>query len=257
MSDPLHQLGHHISKYAPTEMNILTDLCRAFEESPVPLFQKLQTFPRHVRRQDIARFIAKMELFRLSLPANGSIVECGVFAGGGLFGWHHFSAIFEPYNHTRRIVGFDTFTGFPGVHEKDLTEGRSAHTKVGAFQTTDSIARELESLAGIHDANRPLGHIPKIELVAGDACTTIPQYLEQNPSLLISMMYLDFDLYAPTKAALEYLLPRVVKGGVVAFDELNTREFAGETTALLESLDLKDVQLLRFPIDPYISYFIR
>jgi hypothetical protein len=116
---------------------------------------------------------------------------------------------------------------------------------------------ELNQLAKIHDANRPLGHLPKIELVAGDACQTIPDYVAQHPSLLISLLYLDFDIYAPTKAALDALLPRVVKGGIVAFDELNCAEFAGETTALLETLPLERVELRRFPIDPYISYFIR
>jgi hypothetical protein len=37
----------------------------------------------------------------------------------------------------------------------------------------------------------------------------------------------------------------------------NCAEFPGETRALLETLDLKDVQLRRLPIDPYISYFVR
>jgi hypothetical protein len=257
MSETLVKFGHHVDKYEVRERPVMDNLCTAFGESCLPLAQRLQTFPRHVRRQDVSRFLVKHELFKLSLPANGSIVECGVFGGGGLFSWMHFSAIYEPYNHTRRVIGFDTFSGFPGVHEKDLTEGKSPHTHVGAFQTGPAIQQELEALAKIHDANRPIGHIPKIQLVAGDACETIPKYLEQNPSLLISLIYLDFDLYAPTKVALDVFFSRVVKGGVVAFDELNCAEFAGETTALLETLSLDRVELKRFPTDPYISYFIK
>jgi hypothetical protein len=143
------------------------------------------------------------------------------------------------------------------VHEKDLTTAKSEHTKVGAFETAPSIQSELENLAGIHNSNRPIGHIPKIELVAGDACQTIPEYAAKNPHLLISLLYLDFDLYAPTKAALDVLYPHVVKGGVIAFDELNCAEFAGETTALKEALDLRQVELKRFPMDPYVSYFVK
>ena len=56
---------------------------------------------------------------------------------------------------------------------------------------------------------------------------------------------------------MEELLPRVVKGGVVAFDELNCPEFAGETKALLEAMDLSEVRLQRLPFDPYISWFIK
>jgi len=257
MKKALELLGHHTNKYAASERGVMEDLCEAFTSSSIPLAQRLQTFPRHVRRQDIARFLVKHELYRLSLPANGSIVECGVFAGGGLFSWFHFSAIHEPYNHTRRVIGFDTFNGFPGVHEKDTAPGASEHTRKGAFQTHTSIVEELDKLVTLHDRNRPLGHVPKVELVQGDACKTIPRYLKEHPHLLISLLYLDFDIYSPTKVALAQLFPRVVKGGVVAFGELNCAEFAGETTALLESFDLRQIELKRFPWDPYISYFIK
>lgn len=257
MSESLNKLGHHLSKYAESERHVIDDLENAFNSSSAPTFQRLQTFPCHVRRQDISRFLVKHELFKLSLSANGSLVECGVFSGGGLFSWLHFSSIYDPYNHTRKVIGFDTFNGFPSIHDKDATKDKSHHTKVGAFKTSSSMQDELEELTRIHDMNRPLGHIPKIQLVAGDACATIKRYVEENPHLLISLLYLDFDLYEPTKAALEILLPRVVKGGIVAFDELNCPEFAGETTALLETLSLDGVKLQRFPIDPYISYFIK
>ena len=253
----LNQLGHHSHKYAEQERTVLDGLCEAFEKSRLPLGQKLQTFPRHVRRQDVARFLVKYEIFKQTLHVNGSVVEGGVFAGGGLMAWAHFSAILEPYNHTRRIIGFDTFSGFPGVDERDKKTGRSEHLHSGAFKTNDSIEDEIMQLVAIHDRNRPIGHVPKVELVAGDACRTIPRYLAKTPHLLVSLLYLDFDIYAPTKAALKFIYPRVVKGGIVAFDELNCAEFPGETTALLESLDLGSVELRRSPYDPYISYFVK
>ena len=225
--ETLEVLGHHSKKYSEKERSILDDLGKVFDDSQLRLAQKLQTFPRHVRRQDIARFLTKYEIFKISLPANGSIVECGVFSG------------------------------FPDVHEKDTQRGASEHSHVGAFATNNSIVEEIQSLVDIHDRNRPLGHIPKIEIVAGDACKTIPKYVDDNPQLLISLLYLDFDIYEPTKVALEHLYSRVVKGGVVAFDELNCLEWPGETIALREFLDLSQVSLKRFPSDPYISYFIK
>ncbi len=256
-NDALKQLGHHVSQYTSGETEAISELYEAFENSPLPLAQRLQTFPRHVRRQDIARFLAKYELFRMSLAANGSVVECGVFGGGGLMSWMHYSTILEPYNHSRRIIGFDTFIGFPGVHDKDTKRGTSEHLHKGAFNTGNSTLDELQNLARIHDRNRPLGHIPKIELVAGDACQTIPQYLQEHPHLLISLLYLDFDIYEPTKVALDHLYARVVKGGVVAFDELNCPGFPGETVALLEAVDISQVTIRRFEFDPYISYFMK
>ena len=254
---PKNAVLGHSAKQTANEKAFIPELCSAFETSPLPLIYKLQGFPRHVRRQDIARFLAKHELFKLALHAHGSIVECGVFTGAGVFSWLHLSSTLEPYNHTRKIIGFDTFGGFPGIHEEDMKTGGSEHLHPGALATSTTIKDEIEHLAALHDLNRPLGHIPKIEMIAGDACQTIPKYVERNPHLLISLMYLDFDIFAPTKAALEHLLPRVVKGGIVAFDELNCPEFPGETSALLQHLELRQVELRRFPYDPYISYFVK
>ena len=256
--NPNSSLGYcHESKHTPTERTLAQKFNQAFEESPLPLAVKLQNFPRHVRRQDISRFLVKYEIFKLAVPVHGSVVECGVFTGGGLSAWLHFSSILEPYNHSRRVIGFDTFTGFPDIHESDTKTGSSEHLIPGGLETTPGIMGEIESLMELHDQNRPLGHIPKVELVAGDAEQTIPDYLESHPHLLISLLYLDFDIYKPTKVALEHLFKRVVKGGVIAFDELNCPEFPGETIALLETLGLDQVELKRFPFDPYISYFIK
>jgi len=245
------------SKHTSSEKTVYSGLIEGFEKSQSTLSLKLQNFSRHIRRQDIARFLARYELFKLSAESNGSIVECGVLAGGGIASWLHFSSILEPYNHTRKIIGFDTFEGFPDVNKKDTEHGFSEHLYEGGYRVGSEIKEEIENLIQLHDQNRPLGHIPKVDLVKGDACKTIINYLETNPHLLISLLYLDFDLYEPTKVALEHLYPRVVKGGIVAFDELNCPEFPGETTALMETIPLDQVQLRRFPFDPYISYFVK
>lgn len=253
----LREMGHHSAKYTSKEADVINDLCDAFKRSGLSLAQRLQNFPRSVRRQDMARFLAKYEIFKQVLPIHGSIIECGVFMGGGGMAWAHFSAILEPYNHTRRVIGFDTFSGFPEVSEKDVQRGSSEHLNPGAFQVPDNMVEEIQHLIAIHDRNRPLGHIPKLELVVGDACQTIPKYVEEHPHLLLSLLYMDFDLYEPTKVALEQFYPRMVKGGIVAFDELNCAEFPGETVALLETLGIPHAELRRFPFDPYISYFVK
>ncbi len=247
----------YTAPHRPAELAAFEGLCEAFERSPLPLARRLQHFPRHIRRQDMARFLARTELFKLALDVNGSIVEGGVFCGGGVMTWAHLSAIYEPYNHTRRIFGLDTFSGFPDAHAKDTVTASGMHPSPGQLSTHADIKSEIEALVALHDSNRPVGHIPKVHLVAGDARESIPKLLVDQPHLLISLMYLDFDLYEPTRCALRHLLPRVVAGGVVAFDELNCQQFPGETQALLEEVDLSKTKLRRFPIDPYVSYFIK
>jgi len=71
------------------------------------------------------------------------------------------------------------------------------------------------------------------------------------------LLYLDLDIYEPTKFVLENCLKRVPKGGIVAFDELNHRAFPGETAALLDVLDVGSVEIKRVPFCSRISYFVR
>lgn len=243
--------------YKKEEEDIFKNLYNAFNISELSLAYKLQAFPLWVRRQDVAYFLAKYEIFKQILLVNGSIVECGVFVGSGTLSWLHFSAILEPYNHTRKIIGFDTFDGFPEIDEADSKTGLSEHLHVGGLNVSKSMLKELENVVSIHDKNRPLSHINKVELIKGDANNMIPRYVEENPHLLISLLYLDFDIYKPTKMALQNLFKRVVKGGIVVFDELNCKQYPGETIAMLDELDLSQVELKRFPFTTHLSYFIK
>jgi hypothetical protein len=108
----------------------------------------------------------------------------------------------------------------------------------------------------LYDQNRPIAHIPKVELVKGDLCKTGPAYLKLNPHLVVSMLYLDLDLYEPTKVALETFLPRMPKGAVIVFDELNAKMFPGETLAVDEVLGLRNIRIRRMPFDSYVSYCV-
>jgi len=82
-TNPISDLGHHAKKHALHESKVFEDLIQAFVDSPLSVAHRLSSFPRHIRRQDIARFLVKYELFKLALPVHGNVVECGVFTGGG------------------------------------------------------------------------------------------------------------------------------------------------------------------------------
>ena len=222
-----------------------------FEGSPCPTSDKLRNFPKYVRRQDIARFLCRYEIFKRQLHIKGSIVECGVHHGGGAMTWAHISAILEPYNYHRRIIGIDTFEGFPAVASQD---GRAENARAGAFRENYDIHAELSRAIAEFDANRFISQKQKVELVKGDARQSIPQYVAEHPHLLVSLLYLDFDIYEPTVTALQHLLPRVPKGGVIAFDEVNNPDWPGETRALLEMLDLQHHKLECLEFEPNISF---
>lgn len=238
-SSPEASYGQRLERYLETSLGTNVD--------------KLRNFAKYVPRQTLSDFLAKAELFRKILGIHGHVMECGVFLGGSLLAWAQLSAILEPVNHTRRVVGFDTFRGFPHVVEKDL--GRDPkYAQPGAMAShAEADVREAIEL---YDLNRTIGHIPRADLVVGDATQTIPRYLSDNPHTVVALLYLDFDLYEPTKTALETFLPRMPKGSVLVFDELNEPAFPGETLAVLETAGIRSLRIERFSYTSQLSYAV-
>lgn len=242
--EPKNQSGNDLTQFERIN--------QFFEQDAGSILNKVDAFPKYATRQSIAKFLTKYELFKQILNVNGSIVEAGVLHGGGTLAWAKLSSILEPTNHTRKIIGFDTFEGFPSVDEKDFKGTDGSLIKVGELQ--GSTYESVSEAVSIYDENRPLSHISKVELVKGDIAETAPNYLDENPHLVVSMLYLDVDLYEPTKVMLETFVPKMPKGGIIVFDELNAKMFPGETVAVDEVLGLKNLSIKRFPFDSYVSY---
>ncbi len=223
-----------------------------FDKSLFSTNDKLRNFSKYVRRQDIARFMVFFELFKKQIDLKGSIVECGVHQGGGLMTWAKLSSILEPYNYHRKIIGFDTFSGIPKFTKFDTDK----KIKKPKFKENINILNDLKDSIDLYDQNRFINDVPKIELIKGDANKTIPNYLKKNGHLLISLLYFDFVVYKPTKIAMKYFLPRMAKGSIIAFNELNNEDWPGETKALLEKFNLKKVKIDCFSYEPNISYIV-
>ena len=201
------------------------------------------------QRQLVSTSLTRIDLFKKILEVQGAVVECGVYKGNSLFLYNHLSTILEPYNFNRKIIGFDTFEGFRSISKKDS----DIITKDDFSDTSFEL---LSRWAELQNINRAVSHIEKIQLIKGDATKTIPQFVQNHPHLIIALLYLDFDIYEPTKVALKHLLPLVPKGGVVGLDEINCKKWAGETIALKESISLTDIKLKKFFYDPWVSNFI-
>ena len=203
----------------------------------------------YCKRQLITTALTRIELFKMALETQGAIVECGVHKANSLMLYYHLSSIFEPYNFHRKIIGFDTFEGFRSLSKNDNND-------LSEKQFSDTNYDHIIEWIKLQDKNRTLNHIEKCELIKGDATVTIPKYVEENKHLIISLLYLDFDIYEPTNIALKYLLPLVPKGGVVGFDEVNCKEWIGETVALKENIILNKIKLKKFAYDPWVSYYL-
>src|SRR3954468_23250978 len=129
---------------------------QAFDSSRIDLLDKLEAFPRFSSKRSLARFLCRQELFRKVMDVNGAVVECGVFNGAGLFTWAQLSNIYEPVNYNRKVIGFDTFEGFPSVSERDGADFAAGDLRGESREV-------LELSIDKFNAERHLSHIPLIE----------------------------------------------------------------------------------------------
>jgi hypothetical protein len=203
-------------------------------------------------RQTVTDMLARIELFKMINSISGHIIECGVNKGNSLMIYAHLSSILEPYAINRTIVGFDTFSGFRSInYDKDPN-----NISESTFSDENSYDVLVEAMK-LYDMNRCAPHFSRCETVVGDAVLTIPEYVKNEKHMTIAMLYLDFDLYEPTKIALQHLYPLVCKGGLVVFDEFNYKNYPGETEAFLELIGPENVHLKKFTYAPFISYFVK
>ena len=75
-----------------------------------------------------------------------------------------------------------------------------------------------------------------VHFIEGDVVQTLPIFLANHPDLKVALLYNDCNLYTPTKAVLENLLPRMQPGGVIYLDSYNNPSQQGETRAADEVL---------------------
>ncbi|HEX2684023.1 MAG TPA: TylF/MycF/NovP-related O-methyltransferase [Ferruginibacter sp.] len=203
-----------------------------YKNSPLPLEEMLINTGLYTRSSALSKFFFLGEIYQKITNIPGNIHVFGTWWGQDVVLLHNLRAIYEPYNFTRKVVGFDTFTGYPGLSDKDEL---SDTLKKGAYNTSANYIDHLQALLDYHEQENTMSHINKFELVEGDILKTLPAYCEKNGHELISLIYIDVALYEPTKAILENCVPRLVKGSVIVFDELNAKEYPGETIALKES----------------------
>ena len=104
-------------------------------------------------------------------------------------------------------------------------------------------------------AASPIGS--RLHVVEGDVTETVPRLLAERPGLRFAFVFLDLDLYEPTKACLEAVWDLVVPGGVVVFDEYGLQEFPGESRAVDEFFAGRGVVLRSLPWCYCPSAYIR
>lgn len=244
----------HIKHYGSQEENkIRQDIIGLLKECPIPDDQLQANLGLFLNSKSLARILFMDHMFQQIVDVPGVVMEFGTRWGQNLALFSALRGMYDAIHRHRKIIGFDTFTGFPSVSPQD---GNSEMMAKGGLALTENYKEYLEKILDYHEKENPLSHIKKYELRAGDAVVEIDRYFQEYPETIVALAYFDFDIYEPTKKCLEAIKSRVVKGSVIGFDELNDHDSPGETLALMETFGLNNLRLRRLPYTSRTSYFV-
>lgn len=227
-------------------------LVDAFESSSLPTDQKLINLGLFMRSGAFAKLLFLNEIYEQIIRVPGDIAEFGCWWGQSLVTFLNLRAVHEPYCN-RKVIGFDTFSGYPAPSGVDK---HSDTIKVGGYTVSDDYLPSLTRLLEYHERENVLAHINKFALVKGDVTETAAKYYEDHPEALVALAFFDLALYEPTKAALLAIKDRLVKGSILAFDELADADYPGETKAAQEVIGLRNTELIRSRFLPARCYMI-
>lgn len=194
----------------------------------------------------ISKILAAYELYKMVIDLPGHIVECGVFKGASLSRFAIFRSLFGNI-YSKKIIAFDVFSSFPRTQFQSDIRAREQFIAEAGEQSIS-----VEQMRQVLD-RRGLGQ--NVEFVPGDITQTVPEYVNNNPELKISLLNLDTDIYEPAVTILEHLFPRIVTGGVLILDDYAA--FPGETKAVDEYFNDMHVRVRKFPFAMTPCYMVK
>lgn len=233
------------------EDNVEEKILKNLFSRKIPDDEILENLGIFLTSKNLSRILALDYLYKKQINLNGNIFDFGTRWGQNATLFSSFRSIYEPFNRHKRIFAFDTFAGFNKLHSKD---GKSKLMKKGNLSTEKNYEIFLKQNIDTLDKLNPLSHIERNFILKGDAPSQLEKVLKDNPEIVVSLAYFDFDLYQPTLKCLELLKNRFTKGSIIAFDEANDHDSPGETRAIMEFFNLNKIKLERFPFASRISF---
>ena len=127
------------------------------------------------------------------LGLSGVVAEFGMFKGGTTM---FLSRLIEQLGTAWRVIGFDTFGGFP-----------PRRSPLDMYDHPGCVFTDLPAVRRYLDGR-------DIEIIAGDIADTCRRL--EREDLVLS--FIDTDNYTPAKAAIDVVRERTVPGGAIVFD---------------------------------------
>jgi len=145
----------------------------------------------------------------------------------------------------KRVLGFDSFEGFPESIQIDLELGGAnldSDKKVGGLSETS--LELVQSKVDRFD-------LTNVELVKGYFKESLQRYRDHQ----FSFVHLDCDMYSSYKECLEFFYPRLTSSGVLLLDEYNDPAWPGCNKAVDDFLSGKPEKVQSIVCDNYQKFF--
>ena len=206
-----------------------------------------------MNEERFSKLLIHYEVFKKIKNIPGSIIECGVFKGTS---FSRFAMLRELIGNKKKnkLVAFDVFSDeFPNTNFQNEKIQRKHWIKTagGSSISTNQIDKIFKKKK-----------IENYELIKGDVLKTIPKFIKNNPKLKISLLNIDIDFVETTQCVLDNFYDKVVKGGIVLFDNYQGvgtggTFYKGETDTINKFLKKINKKVIKFPFFNRPSYIIK
>lgn len=189
------------------------------------IFDIADHFGLYSGTQTIGSSLFIYEILKKTINIPGDIVEFGCWKGSNLLFMAKVLSLLQP-NSIKQVYAFDSFEGLQTFAKED---GENVEEKFkDKYKGNEDVIRKWLLIYEMEDW---------VSLVVGNALNTIDEFEHNNKHVMFSLVYVDFDLYAPCLKALEFSHRNLSIGGYIILDEALTNEWKGEGQALKEFLE--------------------
>lgn len=132
----------------------------------------------------------------------------------------------QRHKHSAKLWAFDSFQGLPPA-----SLGKDEHPKWVATEMATSLS-EFHQLCQVRGISKK-----QYDVVPGFFNESLPPLGSSAEPRNICLAYIDCDLYSSTMDVLQFLLPRIKHGMIIAFDDYHcwsANTVSGERLAMLE-----------------------
>ena len=162
--------------------------------------------------QSLFKYFKIFEIIISISKLKGDIIELGVWRGNNLI---FIKKVADYFNLKKKIFGYDWFEGLKEFGKNDIKLNKRK------YKGNKNFIKKL-----IEDQK-----LSKMYLIDDDVKNFETHFDKKQKFCLV---YLDLDLYKPTKEVLEIIDKYLVKNGLIVFDQAQKKEWVGEKKALIE-----------------------